>query len=56
MTIIPQCVFCEHFINNKTFSCKAFNYIPDNIITNKVIHENVLSYQKGTAVFKRAKD
>ena len=41
MTVIPICIDCVHFINDRRFTCKAFpDGIPDPIITMKHDHHD----------------
>jgi len=37
--IIPQCLGCKHFHNDKEFTCEAFpKGIPEKIIINEIDH------------------
>ena len=52
MQVFTQCIICKHFIDDGTFSCAAYDYIPDEIVSNEVMHDKVLDGQKGNAIFK----
>lgn len=51
MTIEPQCYTCKHFDNDGKWGCKAFVTIPDDILTNKVIHDKVIDGQRGQYIY-----
>lgn len=47
-----QCQTCKH-CNETEFICKAFPFgIPEEILTNEVIHKEVLPDQMGDAVYE----
>jgi len=46
----PICNNCVHRIEG--LKCKAFNTIPDEILTGKNNHSKPLPFQKGDFVFK----
>jgi hypothetical protein len=38
--VIPQCLSCKHFIDDKSFTCAAFkDAIPNEILTNEHDHK-----------------
>ncbi len=52
MIMESQCITCKHFIDDKAWGCKAFDFIPDEVLTNKVIHDHKLEGQKGNFIYK----
>jgi len=51
MTIRCQCLTCKHFNNDKSWSCLAYEKIPDRVLFNQVIHKVVEKDQKGEYVY-----
>lgn len=44
--ITAKCGKCKHF-NLGTLSCKGFERIPDEILTNKVFHDHAIAGDHG---------
>lgn len=53
MTIESQCITCKHFINDGAWGCKAFTFIPDSVVANKVVHDHKIDGQKGNYLYKQ---
>lgn len=54
MQIIPFCVGCKHFIDDKKFTCKAFpKGIPNKFIYNEKKHDRVVRGQTGDFVYEK---
>ena len=49
----PQCMSCKHK-NGEDIICKAFPFgIPDEILSNIVLHDKVLDEQNGDFIYER---
>lgn len=48
-TIFSQCNNCKHFrcLDEETLSCDAFEHIPNDIISNYVIHDHPIEGDHG---------
>ena len=51
MTIQSQCLTCKHLDKDKSWSCNAYKNIPDRIMFNQVVHNEIQDDQEGRYMY-----
>ena len=51
LQIVP-CNSCKHYLYDGTGACKAFDRIPKDITFGRIVHDKVLTGQKGDFVYE----